>query len=196
MTKEQIEALGITYVEGMTDDEVFDKITENKKALDAKTAELEGKVKTYKASIDKLSSENANYKKEKQEKLTDEEKAQAHLAEVEAELAKANRKIAESERVSSYVTLGYPKDLAEKVAVAELDGKDASKYHQEFIKSREEAVKAEIMKQNPGVKGGAGNGGNEKFTKENFKAGKLGMEELTELKANNPALYEAVTGGE
>ena len=195
MTKEQIEELGITYVEGMTDEMVIEKITAKRKADEARITELDGKVKSHKATIDKYSSEIADYKKKEADKLTDEEKAQAHLKELEDKLAKAERSIAESKKVNAYVAMGYSKELAEKVASAELDGKDTAEYHKEFIKAHDEALKAEIMKNNPNLQGGGGSGGNEKFTKENFKAGKLKMEELNELKATNPELYKEVISG-
>ena len=194
MTKEQIEKLGITYVEGMTDEDVIAKINENKTALETKANDFESKVKSYKSTIDKYSSEIAEYKKKEAEKLTDEEKRDAHLAELEADLAKAKRTIAETEKVNTYVSIGYSKELAQKVAIAELDGKDASKYHQEFMKTREEAIRAELMKKNPNLDGGGG-GGDEKFTKENFKAGKISMEEMNELKVTDPAKYDSIIKG-
>lgn len=194
MTKEQIEKLGITYVEGMTDEDVIAKINENKTALETKANDFESKVKSYKSTIDKYSSEIAEYKKKEAEKLTDEEKRDAHLAELEADLAKAKRTIAETEKVNTYVSIGYSKELAQKVAVAELEGKDASKYHQEFMKAREEAIKAELMKKNPNLDGGGG-GGDDKFTKENFKAGKISMEEMNELKVTDPAKYDSIIKG-
>lgn len=192
MTKEQIEKLGITYVDGMTDEDVIAKINENKTALESKANDAESKAKSYKSTIDKYSSEIAEYKKKEAEKLTDEEKREAHLKEVEENLVKANRKIAENEKVSTYLAIGYPKELAEKVANAELEGKDASKFHQEFIKIREQAIEAELMKKNPNLKGGGGNGGDDKFTKENFKAGKISMQELNELRETDKAKYDAI----
>lgn len=194
MTKEQIEKLGITYVEGMTDEDVIAKINENKTALETKANDAESKAKSYKSTIDKYSSEIAEYKKKEAEKLTDEEKRDAHLAELEADLAKAKRTIAETEKVNTYVSIGYSKELAQKVAIAELEGKDASKYHQEFMKTREEAIRAELMKKNPNLDGGGG-GGDDKFTKENFKAGKISMEEMNELKVTDPAKYDSILKG-
>lgn len=188
MTKEQIEALGITYVDGMTDDEVVAKITESKKVSDAKIADLTGRVDNHKKLIDKYTHELSEAKKEKEAKLTDEEKTNLRIQELESNLSKANRTIAKSERVATYVGIGYSKELAEKIADAELDGKDATKYHQEFIKSHDEALKQEIMKNNPAPKGGGGNGGNDTI-EEKWKAGTLSMNEMNELKESNPELY-------
>lgn len=198
MTKEQIESLGVTYVEGMTVDEVIAKVTENanalKKASDEKIAELDSKVKSHKAQIDKYSSEIASFKKKEQDNLTEEEKKQAHYAELEEDLAKAKRKIAVTDKVNTYMGIGYSKELAEKVAEAELDGKDVTKYHQEFIKAHDAEVEAKLMKNNPSLKGGGGNGGNDKFTRENFKKGVLSLDEVSALKDTNPALYKQILG--
>ena len=63
MTKEQIEKLGITFTEGMTDDDVV-------KALSKKHAEYETEKAKQKGIIDKYSSEIADYKKEKADKMS------------------------------------------------------------------------------------------------------------------------------
>lgn len=193
MTKEQIESLGLTYVDGMTDDEVIAKITEKHQSDANKLTELENSSKKWKAQFDKASTEIAEFKRQNQEKLTDEEKAKAHLEEVEMDLAKANRKIAETEKVNTYMAIGYPKELAEKVACAELDGKDVTKYHQEFIKAHDATLEAELMKKNPALKGGGGNGGDDTI-EDKFKKGTMTMPELNELKNSNPSLYKKLLG--
>ena len=187
MTKEQIEKLGITYVEGMTDDQVFEAITKKQGELEADKTKAENEAKTNKGLIDKYSSEIATLKKEKQEKMTDEEKKAQEHQQLLDEIASLKKDKSVSEKTAKYIKLGYDEEVARQVAEGEFEGKDVSDLHASFLKSHDEKLKKELMKNNPDVKGGGGN--NATYTKEDFKAGRISMEQMNQLKETDPALY-------
>lgn len=192
MTKEQIEKLGITFVEGMTDDDVFEAISKRKGELEAEKSKFEEESKKHKGLVDKYSSEIKTLKDEAKAKLSVEEQAKLKYEEMEKEIANLKREKSVSEKVAKYLKLGYEEGLAKKVAEGEIEGKDVSEYHAQFIKAREEAIKQELMKNNPEIKGG--NDGKPKYTKEDFKAGRISMAQLNELKDTDPATYKAIIG--
>ena len=182
-TKEQCEKLGITFKEGMTDDEVF-------ALVDAKHQES----LKVKASFDKASSELATLKKEKQANLSEEEKTKARIAELEEQLAKNQKEATIRDVKDQYVGLGYSPELAGKIANASIEGNHAevAKLQKEFMDAHDAKLKEDFMKSNPKPNQGDPNKGG-KFTKENFKAGKITYDELCELQAKNPALYKEIT---
>lgn len=184
MTKEQIEKLGITFTEGMTDDDVV-------KALSKKHAEYETEKANQKGIIDKYSKEIADYKKEKADKLTEEEKKAIEMQEMKDKIATLEKEKSVSAKKTQYIKMGYSEELAEKVAQGELEGQDVSGFHQEFLKSHDEALKKELMTKNPNPNGG-GNP-NKVYTKEDFQSGKISYEDLCELQQKNPTLYNEIT---
>lgn len=189
-TKEQIERLGLTYEEGMTDDQVFEAISKKQGELTAEKSKFESEAIKNKGLVDKYSSEISTLKKEKADKMTDEEKAKAHLSALENEIATLKKEKSISEKVAKYTKLGYEDELARKVAEGEIEGKDVSEYHSQFLKSHDEALKKQLMSNNP-EPNGAGKGGSA-WTKEDFKAGKISMEEMSKLKETDPATYQAL----
>lgn len=190
MTKEQIEKLGITFVEGMTDEQVFDALTKQKGELKAERDKFEADAIKNKGLVDKYSSEIAKLNDERKAKLTDDEKAKEHLAELETEVATLKREKSVSDKVAKYVKLGYSEELAKEIAQGEIEGKDVSALHEQFIKSHDEALKKELLKNSPTPKGGADGGTT--YTKEDFKAGKISMEEMNRLKETDPATYKSL----
>lgn len=188
MTKEQIEKLGITFVEGMTDDQVFEALSKKQGELTAEKNKAENEAKTNKGLIDKYSSEIATLKKEKQDKMTDEEKKAQEHQQLLDEIASLKKDKSVSEKVAKYVKLGYDEEVAKKVAEGEIEGIDVSEFHAQFLKSHDEALKKQLMKDNPNPNG-AGNSGNT-WTKEDFKAGKISMQDMNKLKETDPALYQ------
>lgn len=188
MTKQFLASLGIT----IDTDEISDE--EGQKLIAKALADNKDKADKNKKLVDKYSSELAELKKEKQDKMSDDEKKQAHYTEMETELTKLKRELAVKEKVNDLVELGYDKETAIKYANDELDGKSTIKYQKDFIASREEKLKADLLK-NGGVDPNVKNGGNQtKFTKENFEKGLISMEEMNELKASNPTLYNEILG--
>lgn len=183
-TKEQCEKLGITFKEGMTDDEVFALVSEKH----------DEHLKT-KASFDKASSELATLKKEKQATLSEEEKTKARIAELEAEIAKNKKDATIRDVKDQYVGLGYDADKAQKVANALVEGNyaEVAKIQKEFMEAHDIKMKEEYMKGNPKPNQGDPSKGDNFYTKENFRAGKIGYADLCELEAKNPALYKEIT---
>lgn len=181
MTKQQLEKLlGITLEEGKdtyTDDEAFELINK-------KHTELTSDLTKHKNLLSTRNSEIAEYKRKEQEKLSDDEKLKLHYEELEKENAGYKRTIAKSNKVNEYLGIGYPKELAEKIAEAELDGKSTVELHKQFLTSREESIKAELLK-----------GNNKPETKTDTKTydvdwfKKASLTELSELHEKNPTLY-------
>lgn len=193
MTKEQIEKLGITFEEGMTDDQVIEAVAKKNQALESEKSKFENEAKTNKGLVDKYSSEIKTLKDEKKAKLTEEEQRKLKFDEMQAEINTLKKEKSISERVARYVKMGYSDDLAKKVAEGEYEGKDVSEYHETFLKSHDEALKKELMKNNPNVKGGGQGGAT--YTKEDFKAGRISMEQMNQLKEDDPALYNELIKG-
>lgn len=192
-TKEQIEKLGLTYKEGMTDEEVFTAMSEAKSANDSKVAELTGEVSKHKDLLSKRNTEIAELKRKEQEKLSDEEKEKIRVAELEKNYNNLMKEHAIAEKEKGYIEAGYPSDLAKKIAEAEIDGKSTIEFHKQFLSAHDEKIKAEIMKGNPTPtqKGDPNDVG--LYTKENYKAGKIGYAELDKLSKENPALFDEIT---
>jgi len=184
MTKEQIEKLGITFTEGMTDDDVV-------KALSKQKADYEAEKVKSKGLIDKYSSEIKEYKDKEAQKLTDEEKRAKEFADMQEKIATLEKEKSIGAKKAQYLKMGYSEELADKVAQGEIEGQDVSGFHAEFLKAHDEALKAELMKKNPTPKG-AGEP-NKTYTKEGFRKGEYSYEDLCELEAKNPALYKEIT---
>lgn len=184
MTKEQIEKLGITFTEGMTDDDVI-------KALSKQKADYEAEKAKQKGIIDKYSSEIADFKKKEADRMTDEEKRAVELQALNDEIATLKKEKSIGAKKAQYLKMGYSEELADKVALGEMEGQDVSGFHAEFLKAHDEALKAELMKKNPTPNGGGEP--NKKYTKEGFRKGEYSYEDLCELEAKNPALYKEIT---
>lgn len=183
-TKEQIESLGITYEEGMTDESVIAQL-QSQRNEHAK----------IKASFDKASSELASYKKKEKDAMSEDEKTKAHIADLEAKLAESDKKNAIRDIKDQYVGMGYDAKLAERIAVATLDNNysEVAKCQKEFLDAHDASLKEDIMKNNPKPRQGDPNKADTLYTKENFKAGKIGYEALCKLQAEDPQKYEEIT---
>ena len=179
ITKEQLKKLGIEVEkDDLTQDEIDELFVKRVGELTAENSKLH-------TSISKVNSENAEYKRKEQDRLSEEQKKELHEKEMVEKIAKYEKQIAKTSKVAEYMEIGYPKELAEKVADAELEGKPTAKLHAEFVKSREETIKAELMKDNPTPKGA---GGSEQMTLEGFK--KLTPTQLAEFAETHPVEFE------
>lgn len=178
MTKEQLQALGIATESDTLTQEEIDNL------LSKRVSELTAENSKNKDLISKRNSEIAEFKRKEQEKLSEDEKIKLHYEELEKENANYKRSIAQSQKVADYLSLGYSKELAEKVASAELDGTSTIELHREFLKAREEVLKAEIMKNNPIPK----QGDPKPISTKDIN--KMGYAELLKLKNENPTRYE------
>ena len=195
MTKEFLAKMGIAIdKDEVTDEEGQTLITQHINKLNSEKKTLTDERDTNKQLVDKYSSEIADLKKEKQANMTEDEKRNAEMQELKQKVAEAERKNIINEKVSSLVELGYDKETAVKFATDELDGKSTIEYQKAFKAKVEADVKADLLKQQQDPKVDKV-GDNAKYTKENFKAGKISMEEMNNLKETNPALYKELIEG-
>ena len=176
--------LGDKYKEGMTFEEI-----------NAALAEVdihEGYVP--KATFDKTASEAAKYKKDYQAKLTEEELAKQAAEEernqMKARIAELERTTGITEYAKKFMANGYSEELATKTAVALVDGKMDEVFANQatFLKEREKALKAEMLKETPVPPGG---GKEKSLTKEEFK--KMSLEEQMKVYSDTPELYAELT---
>ena len=188
MTKAFLATLGIA----IDKDEVSDE--EGQRLIKAKMDEDKAKAETNKGLIDKYSSEIASLKKEKQDRMTDEEKKQAEYEALKQEVADSKKQLALRERVADLVELGYDKDTATKRANDELEGKPTIEYDKQFKAKLEADIRAKVLKETKDPKTNQQDP-NTKYTKENFKKGLISMEDMNALKVSNPTLYKELIEG-
>lgn len=180
-TKEQAVGFGITFdTDTPTQEEIDEKVSK-------RLTELAGENSKLHSTISKVNSENAEYKRKANEKLTAEEQQNARIKELEESNAKWEKQFAKSNKVNDYLGIGYPKDLAEQIADAEIEGKPTAALHQKFVQAREEALKKELMVKNPAPKVN-GDDDFSDLTKEKFD--KLPYSEKLKLQEKNPTLFE------
>jgi len=186
MTKSQLEKiLGIKLEEGQdtyTDDEATELIARH-------YAEVRNEATKNKDLLSKRNSEIAEMKRKEQDKLSDDEKARLQFEETVKENTSLKRKIARSEKVADYIGLGYPKELAEKVADAELDGKSTVELRRQFLTAKEESIRAELLKDTP-----APDTKKDTSTQTKEDVVKGGYEAMLKLKQDNPELYDQYFG--
>jgi hypothetical protein len=182
-TKEQLAKLGITIEEdSIEDDKAFELIEKHTSTLTSEKAKL-------KKRTDELSSEIAEKKKAEQEKMSEEEKTRLHYEEIENANKELTRQLSRNNKINDLMSIGYDKELATKYAEAELDGKSTIEFQKQFMNSKLEAQKQELLKGTPTPRINTDGDDKGKFTKENFKAGKISMEEMNKLKESDPATY-------
>ena len=180
MTKEKAVELGITFeTDNPTQEEIDEKVSN-------RLTELTGENSRLHTSISKVNSENAEYKRKAQEKLTEDEKVQLHIKELEESNAKYEKQFARTNKVNDYLAIGVSKDLAEKIADAELEGKPTGSLWAEHSKAREEAIKKELMQNNPNPK--QADPGAKDPTADEYK--KMTYSQKMKLKESNPTLFE------
>ncbi len=109
----------------------------------------------YKSSIDKLSGENADYKRKERERMSEEEKSKAEMQEREAYYKKL-----EKENALHRYSAKLAKTIQDEKAVEEIANlyaggefdKAIDKQNEYFIKQRaelEKTIKADLMRENP-----------------------------------------------
>lgn len=169
--------------------------TEEKKdeSLDSLKAELErlkaenGKLKNAQSNA---SADAAKYKRELQNRMSEQERAAAETKELieqlkaENEAMKRNQGVAERNAV--FVGMGFSADLAKAAAEASFDGDFASfaKHLTTFITEHDKALKADALRNTPRPVAGGGDPG---ITKEEFA--KMGYSQRVKLFEENPDLY-------
>lgn len=189
--KELCKQLGVEYVEGMTQEDVIKAVNAKRDADQKALKDKDDEIAKQKTLISTRNSEIADLKKKEQEKLSDEEKRQLEHDNLVKELEDLKAKDAVNQKVEAYMAIGYPKDLARKVAEAEVKGEDTTELHKQFITAHDEEVKKQAMAGNPAPKGTQLDP--KKYTKEAFKKGEISYEELVELEAKHPDVYKEIT---
>ena len=178
MTKEQLAKLGIVIEQ----DEVSEE--ESQRLIAEKFNALNTENTKQKNLISQRNSEIAEFKRKETEKLTEDEKLKLHYEEMEKTNKEMRRKLDLNEKVKGYLAIGYGEELATKIAEAELDGKPTFEFHKQHLASREETLKAELLKGTPDPR-------TDKTPKHLTKADldKMGYGELLKVQQENPALY-------
>lgn len=164
---------------------------ESLEVLKARIAALEVSNKKLKSQNDKMSSAEAERKRREREQMTADQ--QAEIARLEAEeqhkqyvagLEAFQKKTLAKDR---YLLQGMPADLAEKAALAELDGDmdSLSVIQKQHSDSVLKAERANWMRSRPDINAGTGEN---TLTKEQFNA--MDLVEKSKLKRENPSEYE------
>ena len=183
MTKAFLAKLGIT----IETDEIGDE--EGQKLIEAHVKGLTTEKDKNKKLVDDYSSQIAEFKKEKQSRLTDEEKRQQELADLQKQVAESNRKLALKDKVADLVELGYDKETAIKYATDELDGKSTIQYQKDFKAKIEAETKAQLLKGgNPPI---INNNDNPPSKEDVIKGGIPAMEKLAK---EQPEVYKQYFG--
>lgn len=132
-------------------------VTETDGQVDYKALyeQAQGEVSRYKSSVDKLSSENADYKRKERERMTDEEKRNNELAEKEKHYAEIERENALYKYKASLGSIIKDEKVLAEVAECYANGDIAlaiGKQNAYLAKERtelEKTIKAELLQQNP-----------------------------------------------
>lgn len=151
--------LGDKYREDMTNDEIVEALKEVSLPQD-RSAEVESIKKAY----DKAASEVADYKRQLKARMSEEEKRSAEEAEkyktMEEENAKLKKQIALADLTTKFISSGLDADTAVKTAEAAYNGDFSTvvaTYNariEEATKTAKESAKAELLADNPVMKGG------------------------------------------
>ena len=192
------ELLGESFKEGMTLEEVsvalesMQKQQQEEKPVAKDNTEL----MKLKEQLSKANSEAANYKKQLQAKMSDDEKAKAQAKEQLDQLIADNesmkRQLTITDNKAKLVAIGYPEDLAKATAEAMFGGDlDTVVANQKImLDSLEQSVRADVMKGTPVPPAGQGSPA---VSGEQFQA--MSLQEKMELYSNDPELYHKLNEG-
>ena len=178
------------------------KETETKKESEKSTADLEARIKQLEAENGKLRQANTNasadaskWKKQYQDKLSEEDRKKEEQEEQTATLQKeletlrAERNVANHK--SQLLSIGFEDTLAQEVAEAINAGETAKVFDglRKFIVAHDKALKENALRNNPTLPGGDSTA--KVFTKEQFDA--MGYKEREEVFEKYPDLYKEYT---
>lgn len=177
------ELLGDNYKEGMTFEEIELALqdVEPQKTVD------NTQVNHLKNLLSKANGEASKYKKQLQEKMTQEEldaeKRRLKFESMEEELNNLKKQKTISESVAQLVSSGYNEETAKTMAVALSDGDLATALatQKNFLENYKKEVISEALKKTPRPQTGSV-GGEKPFEK-------MSMEERIQLKNEDPELY-------
>lgn len=167
----------------------------------ADTKDLEKRIKELEAENGKLRQANTNasadaskWKKQYQEKLTEEEKAKAQQEEAatamqkELEALRAERNVANDK--SQFLSIGFEDALAQEVSEALNAGDKAKLFDgiRRFIESHDKALREQSLRNNPVIRGGVAK---PVMSKEEFE--KMGYKDRVKLFNEDRDLYNEMT---
>lgn len=168
-----------------------DSNLQNKPTFEERLAQLEIENRRLKANLDKASSEAADWKKKFKSTQSESEQRAIEKAELEAQrderLKTLERENMTYKYTKQYMGLGYSEDMAEKCAIAQIEGdqEELFKLQGLFLEKKEKELKAAILKNIP-----SGPTGSEEpqMTKEKFNSMKYS--EMLEFKNKYPETFK------
>lgn len=159
--------------------------------LMAEIAKIKGENEKLKSATNSASSDAAKYKKMLQERMSEQEKADAAAKELMETLKAENERLKKEQTIAShtagYLSLGFGDALAKKAAEATFasDFSALTTTFKEFLSEHDKALAADALRKTPRP----GTGGSEvEITKEQFA--KMNYDERVKLITENPDLYE------
>lgn len=179
--------------------ENFDALSAEEKLNAILNYEIEVEDTTkLKNALNKATAEASEFKKALREKQTEAEKLEAERKEKEAErekmLSELMREKSIADNKAQFLSVGYDDELATKSATAMTDGnmKEIFDGFRTFMESREQTIKANLIKGTPAPKGG--DEGASTITKEQFA--KMDYKARVTLFNEHPDLYKEFTNGD
>lgn len=186
--------LGDAYKEGMSEDELSQALEAAKigKAADASEIErLKAEVQKTKETLSKKNSEAAQYKKQYEAYLSEEEKkkleSEKRWSEIEEENKALKREKSIAEYTAQYLSMGYDAELAKSTAEAMTDG-DVAKVmanQASFTETMKKQIKADLMRNNPDPVGGSSKS---TMTLDTLRA--MSMQDRFKFSQEHPEEYE------
>lgn len=189
--------LGDAYKDGMSGEEISAALEKAGigKADDTELEKQKAENKKLKETLSKKNSEAADYKKQYEAYLSEEEKKQIETQKkwdaLEQENKQLKREKSIAEYTSQYIELGYDADLAKKTAEAMTDGdiKTVMENQKTFTQSIETKVRADIMRKNPDPVGGKSES---TMTLENLR--QMSMKDRYAFSVEHPEEYKRLYG--
>ena len=157
-------------------------------------ADNSSEIEKLKNALSKSNSEAASYKKQLNEKLSDDEKKAKEDAEKREKLQndynELLRKVSISENKARLLSLGYADDLAGETAEALTDGnvEKILEGHKKYLDAAKTQMRADILKETPRPDGG---NSDEKITPEKFSEMSYG--ERAALYTDHPEEYKMLS---
>lgn len=168
--------------------------TPNTAELDKRIKQLEAENEKLKQSVTNASADASKYKKQLQERMTEEEKANAEreaasaAMQQELELLRKERNVANHK--AQLTAIGFDETLAQATAEAINEGDTVKLFDgiRKFIESHDKELRAKSLIGNPVISGGKAD---KTMSKEEFE--KMGYTDRVKLFNENPELYKEMT---
>jgi predicted RNase H-like nuclease (RuvC/YqgF family) len=168
--------------------------TVDTESLQAELERLKSENAKLKNAQSNASADASKYKKQLQERMSEQERVATETKELieqlQADNAALKRAQALAENEAGYIGLGFDAATAKKAAAATFDGDFAGLMgvFKAFLEAHDKALQAEMVRQTP--RPGAG-GADKAITREQFNA--MGYKERVELYEKQPEVYKQFT---